>query len=269
MDRIYWSTGQFVLGAFVGTAAVAVFAIAIHLEHIYMQFSTALSGVFLPKVTAMVVRENNPKEISNLFIRTGRVQYIVISFILAAFIVFGRDFIRLWAGTDYESAYPITILFFVSLAIPMIQNLGITILQARNQMKFRSLLYIIIASVSLVLQIILAKPLGGIGCAIAISGALFLGQGLIMNLYYQKKQELDIRTFWIEIGKMSVVPMVMCLCSMFVLRNYILDGWLSLGVAVLIFMLIYIPLFYCFSMNQSERDLFVKPLVAIKHKMKR
>ena len=121
----------------------------------------------------------------------------------------------------------------------------------------------------MVLQIILAKPLGGIGCAIAISGALFLGQGLIMNLYYQKKQELDIRTFWIEIGKMSVVPMVMCLCSMFVLRNYILDGWLSLGVAVLIFMLIYIPLFYCFSMNQSERDLFVKPLVAIKHKMKR
>lgn len=269
MDRIYWSTGQFVLGAFVGTAAVAVFAIAIHLEHIYMQFSTAMSGVFLPKVTAMVARENNPKLISNLFIRTGRVQYILISFILVGFIVFGRDFIRLWAGADYESAYPITILFFVSLAIPMIQNLGITILQARNQMKFRSLLYIVIALVSLVFQIILAKPLDGMGCAIAIAGALFLGQGLIMNIYYQKKQELDIQTFWMEIGKMSVVPMVMCLCSIFVLRNHILDGWLSLGVAILIFMLIYIPLFYRFSMNQSERDLFVKPLVAIKHKIKR
>ena len=29
MDRIYWSTGQFVLGAMVGTVAVAVFAVAI------------------------------------------------------------------------------------------------------------------------------------------------------------------------------------------------------------------------------------------------
>ena len=28
MDRIYWSTGQFVLGAMVGTVAVAVFAVA-------------------------------------------------------------------------------------------------------------------------------------------------------------------------------------------------------------------------------------------------
>lgn len=51
MDRIYWSTGQFVLGAYVGTAAVAVFAVAIQLEHMYMSFSTAISGVFLPKVT--------------------------------------------------------------------------------------------------------------------------------------------------------------------------------------------------------------------------
>ena len=92
MDRIYWSTGQFVLGAFVGTAAVAVYAIAIHLEQIYMQLSTAIAGVFLPKVTAMVAREDNRKEMSNLFIRTGRIQYIIISLILTGFIVFGRDF---------------------------------------------------------------------------------------------------------------------------------------------------------------------------------
>jgi O-antigen/teichoic acid export membrane protein len=55
MDRIYWSTGQFVLGAFAGPAAVAVFAVAIQLEQMYMSFSTAISGVFLPKVTAMTV----------------------------------------------------------------------------------------------------------------------------------------------------------------------------------------------------------------------
>ena len=107
------------------------------------------------------------------------------------------------------------------------------------------------------------------GCAIAIAGALFLGQGVIMNFYYKKKQELDIQSFWIEICKMSVVPMIMCLGSMFVLRNHILDGWLSFGVGVLTFMLIYIPLFYRFSMNQSERELFAKPLSYIIGKIKR
>lgn len=269
MDRIYWSTGQFVLGAFVGTAAVAVFAVAIQLEHIYMQFSTAIAGVFLPKVTSMVARNNNREEISNLFIRTGRIQFIVIASILTGFIVFGRNFIKLWAGSDYDSAYAISLLFFVSLAIPMIQNLGITILQARNQMMFRSLLYIVIAVVSLVFQIVLAKQYGGLGCAISIAGALFLGQGLIMNIYYHKRQGLDIISFWSEILKMSIIPLILGLSATFIFRSIVLDSWLSLGAAIAVFLVIYIPLFFCFSMNQSERDLFVKPLKSVIRKIKR
>ena len=261
MDRIYWSTGQFVLGALVGTTAVAVFAVAIQLEHLYMQFSSAISGVFLPKVTAMVARNDDRKEISNLFIKTGRIQYIILAFILSGFIVFGRDFIILWAGSEYEEAYLITLLFFVSLTIPLIQNLGITILQARNQMKFRSLLYIVIAVVSLVFQIVLAKQYSGFGCAIAIAGALFLGQGLIMNIYYLTKQGLDIISFWKEIGKMSVVPLFMIIVSFFIISFISLNTWLSLGVAIILFSAIFLPLFMHFSMNNYERNLFIAPLI--------
>lgn len=260
MDRIYWNTGQFVLGAFVGTAAVAVFAVAIQLEHIYMQFSTAISGVFLPKVTSMVARNDNRKEISNLFIRTGRIQYIVISLILTGFIIFGRDFINLWAGLEYDSAYLITLLFFVSLSIPLIQNLGITILQARNQMRFRSLLYIAIAAFSLVFQIVLAKQYGGVGCALSIAGALFLGQGLIMNIYYSKNQGIDIGKFWKEILKMSLVPIALTIVSILIVRNCEINSWGELALAILIFCAVYIPLFWLFSMNEYERGLIKTPM---------
>lgn len=144
MDRIYWSTGQFVLGIYRGAVAIAVYAVAIQLQSMFMMFSTAISTVFLPRVTAMVAKENNEQEISNLFVRTGRLQYIIMAFILSAFIVFGKPFIQLWAGAGYEDAYYICLLFFIPLTIPLIQNLGITVLQARNQMKFRSLLYIVV-----------------------------------------------------------------------------------------------------------------------------
>lgn len=267
MDRIYWNTGQFVLGAFVGTAAVAVFAIAIQLEHIYMQFSTAISTVFLPKVTGMVTKNDNRKEISDLFVKTGRIQYIVMSLILSGFIVFGRDFINLWAGEGYKDVYIITLMFFVALLIPMIQNLGITILQARNQMKFRSLLYIGIAVVSLGFQIVLSKEYGGIGCAIGISGALLLGQGLIMNIYYRKKQDLDVLKFWKEIAKMSIVPIILIVVSMYLLRNVALDSWVELGGAIGIFAVVYIPLFWIFSMNKYERDLFISPIKSLINKV--
>lgn len=258
MDRVYWSTGQFVLGAMVGTAAVAVFAIAIQLEGMYMQFSTAISSVFLPKVTAMVATNRSRKEISDLFIRTGRIQYIVLSYILSGFIIFGRQFIELWAGADYSDAYIISLLFFIPLTVPLIQNLGITILQARNEMKFRSVLYIIIALVSLAMQIVLTRFFGGIGCAMGVSGALVVGQILIMNVYYRRRQDLDIKTFWKEISKMSIIPIVLIFSSMLVIRHFFaLDSWGKLVLGIAAFSLVYIPLFFRFSMTDDERNLFI------------
>lgn len=258
MDRVYWSTGQFVLGAMVGTVAVAVFAIAIQLEGMYMQFSTAISSVFLPKVTAMVATNRSRKEISDLFIRTGRIQYIVLAYILSGFIIFGRQFIELWAGAGYSDAYIISLLFFIPLTVPLIQNLGITILQARNEMKFRSVLYIIIALVSLAMQIVLTRYFGGIGCAMGVSGALVVGQILIMNVYYRRRQDLDIKTFWKEISKMSIIPIILIFSSMLVIRHFFaLDSWGKLILGIAAFSLVYIPLFFRFSMTDEERNLFI------------
>lgn len=262
MDRIYWSTGQFVLGATVGTAAVAIFAVAICLEHMYMAFSTAISGVFLPRVTSMVTNQQSNKEISELFIRTGRIQYIIMAFILSGYIVFGRQFIALWAGQGYEDAYIIALLFFIALMIPAIQNIGIVILQARNQMRFRTILYIFLAIVSLGMQIILSRKYGGIGCAIAISGALLIGQGLIMNIYYHRVQHLDILSFWHEIMKMSVVPVVMTVGGSWLVQHIGCMGFGGILLGIILFAGIYIPLFWFVGMNQYERKLIGKPVFA-------
>lgn len=266
MDRIYWSTGQFVLGAVVGTAAVAVFAVAIQLEGMYMMFSTAIVGVFLPRVTAMVSKSNNQKEISDLFIKTGRIQYIIMAFILSGFIVFGRQFIQYWAGNGYDDAYVIALLFFVPLTVPLIQNLGITILQARNQMRFRSEVYVVIALVSLGFQIPLAKYYGGIGCAIAISAALVAGQIIVMNIYYQRKQGLDIIAFWKEIIRMSMIPILLCVLAKVVVGYIPLDSIGKFVMGIMLFSALYIPLFAKFAMNDYERNLILAPVRKLIHK---
>ena len=265
MDRIYWSTGQFVLGMYRGTVAVAVYSVAIQLTQMFMMFSTAISGVFLPKVTAMVTYGGNEKEISDLFIRTGRIQYIVMSFILSAFVVFGRPFIRLWAGEGYEEAYYVSLLFFFSLLIPLIQNLGITILQARNQMRFRSVCYVIIAFCCLAFSIYGTRKWGMMGCAYATAGALLLGQGLVMNIYYKGRQGIDISRFWCEIGRMSIMPVIFVILCLWTVNHWEIN--LTIPVvfiySVAVFVVLYALLFWFMSMNAYERNLFISPLKKI------
>lgn len=262
VDRIYWGTGQFVLGAMMGTVAVAIFAVAIQLHTMYQQFSTAMSSIFLPKVTAMVAVGDNKKEVSDLFVKMGRIQYIIMSFVLCNFIVFGKSFIELWAGKDYEQAFWMALLFLVPSTIPLVQNLGIVILQARNQMKFRSLCYIVIAMCSLILQVLFVKWFGIIGCSVAIAAALVIGQIVIMNIYYCIVQKIDIIHFWSELFKMSILPITFCIIGVFMVYYFDIDltSWVSLGLWIVISSVIYAPLAYIYQMNSYERALFIAPI---------
>lgn len=263
MDRIYWSTGQFVLGAVVGTAAVSVFAVAIHLENMYIQFSTAISSVFLPKVTSLVTNNAKDKELSDLFIRTGRIQNIIMCLILFGFIVFGQQFINLWAGMEYSDAYIMTLAFFISLYTPLIQNMGIIILQARNQMKFRSLLYICLAALALVAEVVFSKHWGGIGCAFAVAMALIIGQGFVMNIYYLNVQHIDIIKFWKEILKMDAIPLLLTFISLYLTRKvFVIDSWIDLCIGVFIFIIFYFALIIPFGMNSYERNILLKPIIS-------
>ena len=110
VEKIYWGTGQFVLGASVGTFAVAIYSIAILLQQMYLQFSAAIANVLLPRITAMTTTGSDTHNISNIFISTGRIQALVLSTILAGFIVFGKQFIIIWAGQGYENSFSITLI---------------------------------------------------------------------------------------------------------------------------------------------------------------
>lgn len=263
IDRIYWGTGQFVLGATMGTVAVAVFSVAILFQHMYMTFSSAISGVLLPRLTALAYRKESDEEISELFIKTGRIQCYIMTLVLYGFAVFGSSFIDVWAGDGYGESYIVTLIFFAALFVPTIQNTGYVILQARNQMKFRSLLYLGISITSLVFQIILSKKFGIIGCALAIGCALVLGQGIIMNIYYKKVQKLNIGKFWKETLKTMLFPTVLTLITITLLSYFAVKSITTLGICAVAYILVYALGCYLTSFNRYEKDLLRKPFQRI------
>lgn len=265
VDRIYWGSGQIVLGSLCGTIAVAIFSVAITLQQMYMSFSSAISSVMLPQVTRMVSQHKSYTEISNKFILTGRIQFLIISLILSGFIIFGKYFIDIWAGAGYGTAYYITLIFFVALFIPTIQSVGVSILQARNELKFRSLSYVVISVISLIGQVYLTRYYGALGCALAIGLALLLGQGVVMNFYYRCYQKIDIKGFWINIYQMGI-PLIFPFGIGLLLRYFIdLTHPLSLCIGIIIYTLIFLFFVYRYSMNNYEKTMILQ-LIKIKYK---
>ena len=59
----------------------------------------------MPKVSKLVTNGADNVVLTDLMIKVGRLQFIILGFILTVFYIFGKDFINLWAGNDYNGVY--------------------------------------------------------------------------------------------------------------------------------------------------------------------
>lgn len=266
VDRAFWSSGQFILGIENGTTEVAIFSIAVQLCMYYMAFSIAISNVFLPKMTRMVACNSSTQEISLLFIKIGRIQYFILGLILSGFILFGEKFVEYWAGSGYESVYMLTLIMMIPQTIPLIQNLGISVLQAQNRQKFRSYNNLFFSLLSVVIGFFLSKKYGSFGVAAAVGGALLIGHGLILNLYYSIRIKLDIAEFWREILKITLL--LVCVMFIFSAINYFIisEDILFYFLKIVLFICIFALTFWLWGFNRSEKELIIQP-ISLVHKL--
>ena len=145
IDQVNWNIDKFLLGRFRGTVAVAVYGLAAQLNSYYMSLSTAISSVFIPKVNRMVASGSDDSELTRLFTRVGRIQFMVLSLVSSGLVFFGEPFIMMWAGSEYRESFFIFLMLVLPLSLPLVQTLGIHIQRAKNMHQFRSLVYLLMA----------------------------------------------------------------------------------------------------------------------------
>ncbi|MGL5124093.1 MAG: oligosaccharide flippase family protein [Fusobacteriaceae bacterium] len=257
IDRIYWGTDRIIIGKYIGVQAVGIYSIATIFNQLYMGFSTAVSGVLFPKINRLII-EDKHDEISNLFIRMGRLQYIILGLISSGFILFGKDFIYLWLGEGYSEVYRISLWIMIPLTVPLIQNTGIAIMQAKNKHQFRSLIYFIIAVMNVVSSIILVRYYGIIGCAIATGASFIIGNIVIINIYYHKSMELDIPLFWKNIIKMSIPIGISMLIGILLNKNFQEISYMIFSLKIISYSIIYFILLFMMGLNKGEKNEILK-----------
>ena len=264
VDKINWSLDQFILGAVSGTIAVSVYAVASQLNQLFVNLSTAISSVLLPKMSKMVAKNASPDELTNEMIKVGRMQCFIIFLMVSGLVLFGKEFIMWWAGNNFEEAYYIALTLIIPLSIPLIQNLGLSIMQAKNMHKFRAVLLVFIAILNIVVSIPLAKLYDGIGSAIGTSISLILGNIIIMNIYYYKKVKINIFKFWKEIVKLILPLIIPIIIILIVMNLYGYNSFINIIIYALLYTIIYTIIAYNFSMNNYEKKLVINALKKLK-----
>lgn len=260
IDQINWSVDKFLLGRLAGTTAVAVYGIGGQINTLYLQFSSSVSNVFVPKVNRIVAEACDDTVLTNLFIKVGRIQFMVLGLILTGFVFFGKTFVKMWAGDGYGTSYMVALLLITPVTVPLIQNLGIEIQRAKNMHKARAIVYLVIAIANIFLSIPLIKLWGPSGAALGTALSLIAGNIIFMNWYYHTHIGINMFYFWKEIAKFIPALIVPCIVGISIMKFVDITDFTRLITYAIVYMAIYGISMYFLGMNGEEKQLVLGPI---------
>ena len=103
--RLVFNITPSILGVVTGTAAIAVFGIVTTIEGYTYTITTAINGMFMPKISRILTQNDTQENLNPLFLTVGKFQFALNGLIVAGFACVGRSFIQLWMGEGYALAY--------------------------------------------------------------------------------------------------------------------------------------------------------------------
>lgn len=263
VDKLYASTDTALIGAVpsLGTDGVAIYNVGTVFSGIVLTIAVGISGLLAPRTNKMVFEGATNAELTDFAIKIGRIQALIIALIVSGFVAFGRPFIHFYVGDLYAESYIVALLIMIPYMIPIVQNVCLNIVVAKNKHRFRSLVYLGIAVLNVVGTWILIRKIGVTGAALMSGLALIIGQGLVMNCFYSKKIGLEIGRFWKSVLPIYLFPVIMAFATILI-GKYIIDFYrvIPLVCGIILFALVYVLYNWSLIMNEDEKSI-IKSLI--------
>lgn len=252
-NKLNYSTDAIVVGAFMGTAAVAIWAVAQRLIEIVQRITDQLNAVLFPVVVDSSTVQNLER-LQKILIQGTRLSLAMVVPLATVLGLLARPLVLMWVGPQFaESVNVIYILSFV-VALRVGNATSAVILKGADLHKFLAFANLSIALGNLILSVLLVRVYGLIGVAI---GTLIPMIVMAMFVVFPKACRRVGLSVWTVVWK-SVWPATWPALVMggFVLvtRSRVQGSWSMLALQSLVAAVIYAGLFLLFAISGDERD---------------
>ena len=270
-SQLFSATDTVIIGMVpkIATVGAAVYSVGHTFPSILFSLSQVAPNLFMPKANRMVFSKCSDEELTDLVIKVGRIQSLIVSLACAGFVSFGQPFLEFYVGSDYSDAYWVAIIMMIPNCIPLVQSACSSVMQAKNMHSFKAKMYIFIAIGNAILTYFLVWNYGVIGAAIPTGLCYILGNGLILNWYYWKKMKLNIPRFWKSVFPIFFISFLLVIITKLSYSFINYYSLINLVVGIVFFILVYIILCWFFILSNDEKNIFLVPAKKFFNKVKR
>lgn len=242
------------------SATVAIFGIAITFETYAFMFSSAISNLFLPKVTTLI-SQNNFDAINKSSINIGKFQIMIAGLIASGFIIFGQDFLNLYLEPMYSASYLPTILLLVDVIFNIIFIIQQNVSFAMGTIKQASIIELTVSIVRLGLCWMFGYFYGILGLTICYLCGTIIINGLKCYFVYYRRQNFDIKKFLLNVFALYLFPFTLSLLAGFLLvYTFDTSSWGFLIATIIIYSIFYLFIMFVLFLSRGERASIVNTL---------
>lgn len=163
------SVDTIVIGAFISPAAITFYSIGAKLVDYLPRMVRQLSHIFVP-IASHLDATADAQRVAKLFVEGNRACAFIVFPLATVLLVLGKPLIALWMGPKYvSSSYTILVILVIPAILWFLQNASTQILYGLNRHKWLAKIRFADAMACLVLCLLLVKPYGITGVALAFS----------------------------------------------------------------------------------------------------
>lgn len=254
-DCMNWQVDKLILARTAGSIAIAYYTVGAKINAMMMSFSGAIHGVFIPKINRLVAKDKYHRDISELFAKVARIQFMIVAYIYLGFVIVGEEFVRIWAGSEYHNAYLVAVLLAFPLLIQTPMQMGIIVLRAQNKNGLLNVFFLGICIVNVLVSIPLSRQYGEIGAAFGSCVSLIIAWSIITLVFFEQSGKMNMKYIMKEVYKLGK-GMILPFFTVFgISKRFYWTGLKGIIVYGLLFTIFYWGIVYYFYMQDEEKEM--------------
>lgn len=290
--RLTITITPFILGVVSNAFQVTLFTLVSTMETYIFMFGEAFSGSFMAKIArteASGSKEEKRAHLQSLVEKVGKLQFCVVSLIIAGFASVGYEFVQVWMFDAATIDHPLvptpgmsiletySIIYYSILAISFLNLIDLPQIPLGNAMYLHghikpiAINYIVRAVINVGLSFALSSFWGAFGASLAVLIAGLVG-ALLNNIVYRKYLGISLSHYFLAVYGRSGITALITVGVGLLLHFFVpLDAHMIVKLIVDggIVVVVYIICTLLISFNAQERRHYMNIIFEILHIKKR
>jgi O-antigen/teichoic acid export membrane protein len=252
-NKLNYSTDTIVIGIFLSTVAVAVWAVAQRLIEIVQRITDQLNSALFPVVVDSSTIQHTER-LQKILLQGTRLSLAMVVPLATGLALLARPAVITWVGADFAGSIPIIHVLSIAVAIRVGNATSSMILKGSGEHRLLAIANIVMAVSNLLLSLLLVQWYGLIGVAVGTLLPLMAVSLLVVfpaacRRVQMRRSEVIRKAVW-----PATWPALIMAGFLLMTRNIFDTGWTRLFVQTATAGTIYVGLFLRFAISESERD---------------